>query len=320
MRAGFPHHLSRFQLCPMTFWQLLIMVLLNVGWAGTIVINKALTGLPAGSIVTLRFALAALCMVLLWPLWRGPTPRGRDAVLSVLIGILVFVVGQRLQVQGVILGKASDSAVLMAVEPLLTSVAAALFLREHIGPRRLLGFLVSIAGVLVLNRVWRPDFQWTGLLPSLLFMSSFLCETAYSILGKPLVSRSDPAKILTFALLGATAVNLLWDGSATAALAVKLRPADWALLGYMAVICTVIGYSVWLAVIKHAPVNVVALTIFMQPLAGVPLAAAWLGDELHWGQLWGCLLILGGLILGLSRQIHAAATSNRPTDPPVVRP
>jgi O-acetylserine/cysteine efflux transporter len=304
-------------------WHLLVMILLNIGWAGTIVINKALGNeaspgsvlpapeLLAGGVVTLRFGLAALCMVALWPFWRGPMPRGKDFLMSLVIGVAVFVVGQRLQVTGVQLGTASDSSVLMAVEPVLASVAAAIFLREHVGPRRMIGFVLSIAGVIVLNRVWQPGFRWTGLLPSLIFMSSFLCETAYSILGKPIVERASPAKLLTLALVGATVVNLLIDGPSTGRAALHLRPTEWLQLGYMAVVCTVVGYTVWLVVIKEVPVNVVALTIFIQPIAGVLLAATWLQEALHWGHLWGSGLIVTGLVVALSRQIHGS------TAPPV---
>jgi drug/metabolite transporter (DMT)-like permease len=309
-------------------WHLLVMVLLNIGWAGTIVINKALGNdappgsealrpeLLAGGVVTLRFGLAALCMVALWPCWRGPLPRGKDFFISLLIGVTVFVLGQRLQVTGVQLGTASDSSVLMAVEPVLASVAAAFFLREHIGPRRILGFALSIAGVVVLNRVWQPDFRWSGLLPSLIFVSSFLCETAYSILGKPIVQRASPAKLLTLALVGATAVNLLIDGPSTYHAAQALRPAEWLQLGYMAIICTVVGYTVWLVVIKEVPVNVVTLTIFIQPIAGVLLAATWLQEPLHWGHLWGSLLIVAGLMVALSRQIHGSPAPPAASGPP----
>lgn len=299
-------------------WHLLVMVLLNVAWAGTIVINKALGSsagdgaatpdLPVGGIVTLRFALAALCMLALWPCWRGRMPRGKDFFVSVIIGLAVFVLGQRMQVLGTLLGTAGNSAILMAVEPLLATVAAAIFLREHIGPRRLVGFVLSIAGVVVLNRVWEPSFRWTGLLPSLIFMSSFVCETAYSILGKPIVERASPAKLLTVALVGATLANLAIDGRETWRVAQQLPPTQWLQLAYMAVVCTVIGYTVWLVVIKEAPVNVVAMTIFIQPVAGVVLAATWLGESLHWGQLWGSLLIVAGLVVALSRQIHSAPT------------
>lgn len=283
---------------------LIALLVLNVCWAATMSANKALGAyLHPGGITTLRFGVAALCLLALWPWLPGRAPRGRDFGMSVLIGLLVFVLGQRLQVWGNELGKAGDSAVLMALEPLLTTVAAALFLREHIGPRRVIGFGVGLLGVLLLNGAWRADFHWTGVVPSLIFVSSFLCETAYSILGKPLLERAGVTKVVAVALLGATVANLLIDGSKTLTAAQTLPIRSWLLLVYLALVCTVVGYSLWYVVIKEAPVSVVALTIFVQPVAGVAMAAAWLGEPLHWGQLWGSLAIAAGLAYGLSRQL-----------------
>jgi drug/metabolite transporter (DMT)-like permease len=37
------------------------------------------------------------------------------------------------------------------------------------------------------------------------------------------------------------------------------------------------------------------------------IAWLWLGEKLHWGQLWGSLAIVAGLVLGLSRQIKKTA-------------
>ena len=285
-------------------WQLIVMILLNAGWAATPIINKALEmQLQPGGVVTLRFGLAALCLAALWPWLPGKAPRGRDLAMSVFIGLLVFVVGQRLQVLGVKLGTAGNSAVLMGLEPMLATVAAAVFLREHVGPRRMAGLAVSLAGLAVLNEVWRPGFKWTGLVPSLIFVSSFVSETAYSILGKPLLERASPTKILACALFGAALANLIFDGSQTIRAAGALHWGDWAMLAYMAIICTVVGYAMWFEVIRTVPVNVVALTIFVQPVAGVPLALWYLHEPLHWGQLWGSLVIAAGLLLGLSRQV-----------------
>jgi drug/metabolite transporter (DMT)-like permease len=215
------------------------------------------------------------------------------------MGILVFCLGQRLQVLGNAMGTAGNSAVLMALEPLLASLLAAIFLREHIAARRGIGFLLGMAGVVLLNGVWRPEFQWTSLAASLIFMSSFLSEAGYSVIGKPLAARAGSAKILGCALWAGTLVNLAWDGDQTLATAAALPWQAWLMLGYMAVICTVVGYTVWLVVIKETDVNIVALTIFVQPLAGVPMAAIWLGEPLHWGHLWGCLAIAAGLVEGL---------------------
>jgi drug/metabolite transporter (DMT)-like permease len=220
---------------------------------------------------------------------------------------MVVVLGQRLQVYGNQLGTAGDSAVLMAVEPLITSVAAALSLREHVGPRRLAGFALGMCGVVLLHGVWRQDFQWIGLTPSLIFVSSFVAEAGYSVLGKPIVARASVMKMLTISLLVGTAVNLLIDGPATLTAAKTLSAQAWFLLLALAVVCTAIGYSVWFIVIRECPVNVAALTIFAQSVFGVALAALWLGEKLHWGQLLGSLTIVGGLVLGLSRQIKPPA-------------
>jgi drug/metabolite transporter (DMT)-like permease len=152
--------------------------------------------------------------------------------------------------------------------------------------------------------VWRRDFQWIGLVPSLIFISSFVSEAACSVVGKPIVGRASPMKMLAISLLAGTAANLLIDGPATLTAAQTLPLQAWWLLLGLAVVCTAIGYSVWFIVIRECPVNVAALTIFAQSVFGVIIAAIWLGEKLHWGQLLGSATIVAGLVLGLSRQIN----------------
>ena len=279
---------------------------MNFFWAAVYSAYKVIGhDLPVGAIVTLRFGLACLCLLFVWPWLPGPAPRGRDLTLTCLMGLTLFVVGQRLQVYGNYLGRAGDSAVLMAFEPLVTSVVAGIFLHEHIGPRRWLGFALGLSGVGLLHGIWRPDFRWAGLGASLVFISSFLCEAAYSVMGKPIVLRSSVIKMLTLSLAVGTAANLLIDGPSTFAAAQTLSAKGWLILLGLATICTAIGYSVWFVIIRECPVNVAALTIFAQSIFGVALAALWLHEPLHWGQLLGCIAIVAGLVVGLSRQVRA---------------
>jgi drug/metabolite transporter (DMT)-like permease len=103
-------------------------------------------------------------------------------------------------------------------------------------------------------------------------------------------------------------VNLAIDGPKTI-MAARVIPAEaWLLLLGFALVCTSFGYGFWLVVIREAEVNVAALTIFAQPVFGVALAALWLGERLHWGQLWGSLTIVAGLAVGLSRQVKRTAS------------
>jgi drug/metabolite transporter (DMT)-like permease len=291
---------------------LIILLVMNFFWAGTYSAYKIMgNDLPTGSIVTLRFGLAGLALLMAWSWLPGRAPRGRELFNTCGMGILLVALGQRLQVYGNQLGTAGNSSVLMAVEPLITTVAAAVFLREHIGPRRLAGFALGMCGVALLNGVWRKDFQWTGLAPSLIFVSSFLCEAAGSVIGKPIVERASVIKMLAIALLAGTAVNLLIDGRTSLRVAATLTPLAWCLLLVIAVICTSVGYTVWFIVIRECPVNVAALTVFTQSVFGVAIAAVWVGERLHWGQLLGSLTIVAGLVLGLSKQIQRPANAAR---------
>lgn len=290
---------------------LLLLILFNVLWAAIMTVNKRLEALlDPSSIVSLRFGLAALGFVVVWPWLPGPTPRGGAMVRAGLMGCVVFVLGQRLQVYGNSLGTAGNSSVLMGFEPILTSVAAALFLRESIPLNRWLGFVLCLVGLALLHRVWSPEFHWTHLGASLIFVSSFLCESVYSILGKPLGISCSPYRVVAISLIAATVLNLALDGAHTFDQARHLATLDWVLLLYMAVICTMAGYVLWLVVLQDAPVNLVALTIFVQPLAGVCIAHLFLREPFHWGQLWGALAIGAGLTIGFLGKNRS--TSERP--------
>jgi drug/metabolite transporter (DMT)-like permease len=295
---------------------LIILLVMNLCWAAVYSSYKIIgEDLPTGGIVTLRFGLAGLCFLPFWRWLPGSAPRGRDLAVTCLMGVMLYVLGQRLQVYGNQLGTAGNSAVLMALEPLVASIAAGIFLREHVGPRRMAGFALGLAGVAILHRVWRPGFQWTGLGASLIFLSSFLCEAAYSVMGKPIVQRASVMKMLAISLLVGTAVNLLIElltgqiqGSSPFQAMGSLPLRAWILLVALSVICTTVGYTVWFVVIRECPINVAALTIFAQSVFGVVLAAIWLGEKLHWGHLAGSIVISAGLVLGLSRQIRSSRT------------
>jgi drug/metabolite transporter (DMT)-like permease len=277
---------------------------MNFCWAAVYSSYKLLgANLPSGGIVTLRFGIAAVCLMAAWPWLPGPAPRGRDLITTCVMGLLVYVIGQRLQVYGNQLGTAGNSAVLMAFEPVITSLAAALFLHEHIGSRRWTGFALGMFGVILLNGIWRADFDWAGVRASLIFISSFVFEAAYSVVGKPITLRASAAKMVAISLAVGAAANLLVDGRSTIAAARVLPPSAWILLFALALICTAIGYSVWFIVIRDCPVNVAALTIFAQSAFGVAIAAVWLKEKLHWGHIWGSAAIVAGLAVGLSRQL-----------------
>jgi drug/metabolite transporter (DMT)-like permease len=170
-----------------------------------------------------------------------------------------------------------------------------------------------MAGVVLMSRIWTPDAApLAGLMANLLFVSSFITETTYSVMGKPLLQRSSPLKLLGASLVAGTTANLMVElalGHAPRYATLGTLPwTAWALFAYLALICTVIGYTLWYVVISETEVNVTALTVFVQPLAGLLLSVVFLGEQVHAGQFWGSLVIAIGLGIGLRRSRPAAAT------------
>lgn len=281
---------------------LLILIGFNVFWGGTYSAFKDLKQwLDPGEVVTLRYGIASVLLLLCWPLMPGNAPKGRDLLKTLVMGLLVFVCAPRLQVYAAHAGKAGDLSVLVALEPLVTTVGAALLLHEHVPARRWVGFCFGMFGAVLVSNIWHPDFRLAGLGANLLFIASFFCESAYSVMGKPLIQRSGFLKVATLALAGGMVVNLALDGPATLAAARTLPLRGWMEIGYLATICTAIGYAVWFAAMRFVPVNVVAMSVFTQPFAGSLIAVGLLGEPLHIGQLWGGLAIAIGLGLGLRR-------------------
>ncbi len=257
---------------------LLLLIAMNLLWAGSYPIYKHLSlYLGSGSIATLRYALAAVGMLVIWRWLPGKMPKPRDLARVFMMGILVFCVAPRLQIEGVHRGQAGDTSLLLALDPLITALAAAIFLREHVTAKRWVGCGLGILGVLVISRVWDPNIQrLEGLLANCIFISSFVAETAYSVMGKPLLERASPFKMLGLALVSGTLANLLLDffGGAHTFAAVKSLPLSaWVMLLYMAVVATIIGYSLWYVVIRETDVNLTGLTVFVQPVAGLALSS-----------------------------------------------
>ena len=292
---------------------LILLMVMNVFWAGTYSAFKALTvPLSAGQVVTLRYGLAALIMAALWRWLPGVAPRGRDLLKTAVMGVLVFTVSPRCQVYGVHLGKAGDAAVVIALEPLITAVAAAWLLREHVPARRWVGFGIGLSGVALLSGVWRMRMDWAELAANLIFLSSFICESAYSVMGKPILQRAGLFKVVAVSLFCGTAVNLLLSGVGTVTRLGTLSVTNWWTVAYLVIICTVVGYCVWYVVIRETDVSLAAMTILAQPVIGIGVAAITLGETPHWGQFWGSAAVAAGLVVGLWRNGRAPASAGEP--------
>ncbi|HBS49741.1 MAG TPA: hypothetical protein DEA05_06470 [Rhodobacteraceae bacterium] len=96
----------------------------------------------------------------------------------------------------------SDAAALMAVNPVLITLDAALFLGEPLGPRRLLGIAVALCGALIIIRPGSAVFTLDALFP----LGAAVCYSAYNLLTRRVGRDEDPWTSLFYTGLVGTVI------------------------------------------------------------------------------------------------------------------
>lgn len=294
---------------------LVLLLLLNCGWAAVPAFATRVQGqIGPVEFIFLRYGFALAGLLVIWPWLGGSLPRGRDFWRTCAMGVAVFTVGHLCQIAGIQRSQACDSSILLTLDPLVSTLGAAWFLHEKIPARRWTGFVVAMTGVAVMS-AWNRTSPLPGLIANLLIVLSFVSESVWSVVGKPLISRWGIPKVSVLALTAGTIANgllmLSWPSAEPGAFA-RLPVSSWIILAVLGVVFTAFGYNVWFLVIREAPVSVASLTIFLQPIVGTVVSVLWTGERLHTGHLLGSTAIVAGLLLGLSGPA-AQTVQRRPT-------
>lgn len=214
------------------------------------------------------------------------------------LGFVGIVVATTFTYVAVSLTTASNAAILQAATPVMVAVGARLYLGERLGRVQWLGVACSAAGVLLV--VSRGE--WAALRPSslqvgdLLVLFSLSGWSAYTIYGKRVLAGRSPALATAAAyLLGTLMVIPL------APLTAPLYPpprfaslAGWGVIFYQG-IPGALAHVWWYEGVRAVGPSRSAIFMNLQPVVGVLLAAALLGERIGLAQLLGGVAVLVGV-------------------------
>jgi drug/metabolite transporter (DMT)-like permease len=270
-------------------------------WAGAFSAIKALLdhGMPAEDVALLRYLVAAPGFVLV--LWRaGGLPgltRG-DALRLAAAGVLV-VAGYHISLNvGTRFTTSGTAALVVALAPALTLVFAAAVGLERVGARRVAGLATAFAGVgvvVLLGSGGRLSFDDAK--GPLIVLGAPLAFALYNVLLKPLLHRYDLVALTAAAsLLGILALVPLARGS-TLEEVKTISPGDAALVLYLGVVCTFLGYIAWNIGLRGlGPTQAVSFAYAIPPLA-VLIGALALDEPVTLWLVAGGALIVAGVAL-----------------------
>lgn len=269
-------------------------------WAGNfIVVKRALDDVPPVGFTMLRFLLASvvLLLVLRWREGSVGLPR-RDAVPIVLLGVIGFGAYQMLWTTALDGISAGDSAVLIASTPVLTALLAVAARADTLTPIRLIGSILSFAGVVVVIGAGQGLALDGSLGGYLLTLGAATCWAVYTAFGAPFLRRHSPLRTTTWATIAGTLALLpLGTGQLLASDGVAFGPEVALSIAYSGMLAAGLGnVLVFHGVHLLGPTRVTAFQTLVPALA-VVLAFLVLAEPIRAGQIVGGMVIVTGVLL-----------------------
>ncbi len=279
-------------------------VLAVIVWGASPVAAKiAVAELSPFAVAVLRTVLGGLAALPVALYLRIPLPGTREQrSLLLLSGFCGFLGFPLLFTVGVSLTSANHASMVLASLPVFTGAIAMSW--DRVAPTRFwwIGCGVALVGELILISTRSSGAHGSASVAGdLTVLASNLFASLGYVAGGRLQRAGYPSTATTFwgvvifaaVLLPATPF-LLWEVELS-----RVPLSAWMAIAYLAVGVTIIGYVLWYWALGKGGIARMGLIQFLQPVSGVLLAAALLGERITPGFIAASVVVLIGVWLAM---------------------
>jgi drug/metabolite transporter (DMT)-like permease len=266
------------------------LLAMTASWGSTFVLIKDVVArMPVADFLAVRFAVAALAMLVLFPrqVWRlGPGGIGRGLALGTIYGV-----AQLLQTWGLALISPSVSGFATGMYVVFTPILATLLLRQRLPGTVWIAVALATAGLALLSlNGWSVGTGvWLTLASAVLYALHIVVlghwTRAQDALGLSALQMVAIAVVCAFATLPHGGPTLPPDGRA------------WLAVLYMALVAGAGAMLVQTWAQAHLPATRAAIVMTTEPVFAAAFAVAFGSDVLGWRMLAGGVLVLGAMYL-----------------------
>jgi O-acetylserine/cysteine efflux transporter len=269
--------------------QILLALIVPITWGlGFTLAKIGMEQFPALLIMTIRFGIAGLILVCFT---KPPWGHMREIFVVALIGSTIQYGLTYNGLKGI---DASTAAILVQLEGPILAIMGAFLLKEKLGITRALGMGLAFIGVLIIAGEPRLD----GHLDSVILL---IAGSAVWAVAQIMISRLKDLSgitILAWVAIMATpqmfvASLLIEDGQWLAITTASF--IDWSIILYLALIMTVLGYSVWYHLLSSVDVSKVSPFLMLLPITSIIAGIVLLDEKLTSSMILGGLLIMSGV-------------------------
>ena len=289
----------------------LALLLVQLSFGGFHVVAKAvLSQMEPLALAAIRVAIASPILALM--AWRHDRvlPHARDMPRLAFLGSLGIFANQILFIVGLKYTTATNASILMTSLPVFAVATAAILGIERIGPRRLLGIVLSVAGALFLINPFRFQGGQSATLGNTLVLLNALAYALFLVLQRPVLARIPWRTLIAWSFLWGGAGVVIVGAPALARLDFAAVPVStWLGVAYIILFATVFAYAVNTWAVRRSSPALVATYGTLQPLVAALLAASFLGERFGWVEGIGFALIVAGLFQVSARRRPATSPS-----------
>lgn len=189
----------------------------------------------------------------------------------------------------------ASSVVLVTTQPVFVVLGSWLLFREKISRMALFGMILALTGSFIIGA---SDFQldMRAFWGDLLALAAAIMVSGYLLIGRRLRSSvSLPA--YTFYTYGSSALLLVVASLISRTPFYPYPPRDWLLFLGLALVCTILGHTVFNWVLRYVQASVVSVSVLGEPLGAIVWAAVFLHEYPTRRQMMGAAVIFAGLYL-----------------------
>jgi len=284
---------------------------------GSVGVSRTLTGAPLFAAQAIRYAAAAGVLLGVARLARVPVrcPRGREWLWLAGIAATGLVVFNVAIVRGVAHAEPAVIAVAVACVPVLLGVIGPLTERQAPSRKILLAAVVVTGGSVLVEGAGRTDaagLAWAAV--------ALLCEAAFTLLAMPVLPRHGAWGVSVHsAWIGTLMLVVLSGVTEGPGAAGRLTAADWAAMGYLAIMVTAVAFVLWYSAVTALGAGPAGLLAGIAPVSAA-VTGILTGSQAPRPLVWlGILVVICGLAAGLRTPPERTGRTARPTRAPAAQ-
>ncbi|MEP0829000.1 MAG: DMT family transporter [bacterium] len=278
----------------------LLLLLAVIFWGLSFVATKmALQYLNPFEIIALRLLLGAPVLYLIVMAKKIDISFKKNDIAILLITSIVLAVHFLIQAFGLIYTSATNTGWLIATIPVFIAILSRLFLKEKVGPIKLLGILIATVGALFLiSKGKLTSLEWLKSVGDWLILASCVTWAIYTIITRDLTRRYHPLAVtLAILIIPALLLNAYCAYTTPISKLLELPLKIIGALVFLGVYCLGLAQWVWLEGLARKSATEVGVFLYIEPIVTTLGAIPILGESINLFGIAGALLILLGVYL-----------------------